>query len=191
MRRRGPSVVTGAVLAMLLAGCGGDGGAVEAEPSTPASTTPAASEEPAADPGPTVEPADGAEITVGNLTLRLPKGFPPRKINDLLVTATGPTFERIAVSARSSMDDNTLAELAQISVDAGMWDGRPRRLDDVEAGGETLYHLEGPDEMGYDAEEFGAQVDGWDVEIYVAGSGSTRKRREIAEAVLASVEWGG
>lgn len=192
MRRRGTSAVVGAVLASLLVGCGGDGRALEAEPTSASDTQPpSASEEPSADAAPTVAPADGAEVSVGSVTLNLPRGFPPRRINSGLVTATGPTFERIAVSARGSIGDNSPAELAEISRKAGMWAERPRRLADVVAGGETLYHLAGPDEMGYFADEFGAEVDGFDVEIYVAGTGPDRRRRAIAAAVLASVEWGG
>jgi hypothetical protein len=182
-----------AAAALFLAGCGGDTEA--AGPDEPTPTTSEASEsgstattEPSAEPS--VAPADGAEVTVGNMTLRLPRGFPPRQVNDLLVTATGPKFDRIAVSAASSIDDNTTDEMAAIVSRSDSWAKPPRRLEDVTVAGEPMFHLVGPDDMGYSGHEFGGQVDGWDVRIYVGGTDTPARQEAIAAAVLASVEFG-
>lgn len=187
MRRRSGSALV-AVMVLSLSGCGGDD--ADARPDEPStSATGSATSEPTASDEPEVAPATGPEMSVDNVSLRTPKGHDVRRVNDLMMSSTGPQGDRVTVSVRSTMQATSLSEQARVEMKSILWQKPPRRLDDVTVGDVEMYHLRGAGFGGYPSDVFGAQVGGNDVTISILTFRPDRERAEIVESVLASVTW--
>jgi hypothetical protein len=128
-------------------------------------------------------------MRLGNVSLRVPEGHEPRQVNDLIMSSTGPRGDRVTLSASSVIAAKSLDELAESEAELGMWQQKPRRLDDVTVGGVEMFHLRGKGFAGYPSDVFGTQEGGKDVSISILSFRPERERTGIVEAVLASVTW--
>jgi hypothetical protein len=177
-----------AVVALSLTGCGGDD--ADARPDeTSTSATDSASSEPSASAEPGVAPATGPEMQIRNVSLRVPKGHQPRQVNDLIMSSTGPEGDRVSLFVNSTITARPLDDQAAQEAEVGMWQEKPRRVDDVTVDGVEMFHLQGKGFAGYPSDVFGAQVGGNDVTISILTFRPARERAEIVESVLASVTW--
>lgn len=169
----------------LAAGCAGDAGPSKAEPADTSSAT--SSEPSSAEPSEEgVAPATGELITLGPVTLRVPKGFRVEPQGEDLVAAFGPASEKFAFGVQSTMREQSLDELAENP--GSQFEGEPERLPDLMVDGVAMYQVRGQTPFGM-SDAFGVNHESVSLYLNFTDPGSARHRTAWVEAVLASLEW--
>lgn len=187
------ALMTG-LLAWLLAGCGdGDpaGPAAPAESSRVSDTAPTSSGPSSSDPGgdSSVRPTQGAERTLGSMTLRFPRGWPVDKVTHQVLSAFGPEgFSKLSVTGVLARSHPDLDALARSGRNGGTWEGRPSR-EDIEVDGVTMYRWSGPTGAGTRTDVLGADSGGYLMTVLFQTELPRSEHDALLERVLASVVW--
>jgi hypothetical protein len=140
-----------------------------------------------------VEPASGVLLDPGRgATIRAPQGFErePDLIEFNKTAAEPGTFTQLGITILPSAREGNLDELARLG--AKHFQGKATRVEDVEIGGETFYHLTGKDEVGIYQDEFSVAVDHQIVSLTFmidSATSSQKEREQIIDSVLASFAW--
>ena len=185
-------VVTGLVLA--LAGCNDDsksGPDTTSSPTTGGSPSATASTSPSADATPTIAPAAGPLLTMPNATINAPKGW--KKLPDLVRTNTEANPRQGAGAVRLSALPIVGPELPlDEQAKAGLgFNGKLKRVGDVEIDGVTFYHLVGSLRSYTIMDIYGVDHDGYQTGIefeFDKAMPKAERQQTMAEG-LASFAW--
>lgn len=181
------------VLGVGLTGCGDDDPG--ADP-TDAPSTSAADASTSASASPSVEAATGPLLTMPNATMNAPEGW--KKLPDFADFSTEANPPGALGAARLSAlelpaagSELSTALQAQAALESDSDERKPRRLPDVEIGGEAFYHLAGPANDTLYTDSYGSMARGYQttIDFEFERSVSPAERERLVAASLATFTW--
>ena len=184
--RRTTSLALLGCLTALPAGCGGGSSSRATDPTSAPTSGATSSVSPTA---PSVQPADGRKISLAALTARTLDGFDYDNslAKEIVFSSSRDLRQDITFSDITVYPGTSNARAARLTITNSSWRPKPRTASPVTIDGERWYHLTGPIGDGKHLEDFGTVHDSRLVRISFELTAPPSKRRQIVDAVLATV----